>query len=323
LKNRDRALRLLAVGIVFITVIVETAHGEGIVRGVIPYAADVSPVLVPASIPVGDPSKYIEAAIWQRRHKQIVGSQSIRENTFSGFDDLSRHQQNRCGASSKRVIGSRREPAENLHPVLAHYMDSNAPAPIPVHESAGWKSTDSDFGWRIYMVHPDPRTLFGVERFGGNISLPFGLLCEFVSGIGLRECTVGNIFRPVGLVLGLDGKLMGICSSLPDFFQRLVRHIGGLLGSVGGSFHFVQLTGGIVSVSTRDDNQQHRARGLDTLRPICFLLIAIIAAGGTVYSLVSAFDGGRRLLLYIPLSFVLLFIAFKFIHLGLHLLDPW
>lgn len=215
MKNRDRALRLLAVGVVFIAVIVEAAYAEGIVRGVIPYAADVSPVLAPASVPVGDPSKCIEPAIWLRRYKHIVGGQGIRENTLASFDGLSRHQQNRRRAGIDIEIGPRRERrAKKLHSVLAHYVDGNAPTPIPVEESARRGGADSDLDWRIYVIHADPRAFFSLERISGNISLPFSLLRESVSGIGLREC-------PVGLVLGLYREFVSVIAAVLNFTEGI------------------------------------------------------------------------------------------------------
>jgi hypothetical protein len=99
------------------------------------------------------------------------------------------------------------------------------------------------------------------------------------------------------------------------------RLLYGTLHRIGGPLQFMQLSCCIVRVKASDDNQHNRAYRLDSLRPIAFLLAALIAACGVVYSGVRAFDGGWKLL-FIPLGIIFMLIAFICIHHSLDLIDP-
>ena len=155
----------------------------------------------------------------------------------------------------------------------------------------------------------DPRALNYLEGWGSSI----------VDKIFFKDP-----IRPIWTSIHEAFRARSFCvyeSSL-DSYQGFSCDDIRILSGFGRPPHLVQLASRIIGVGPGDKYQQDRAHGFDTLRPICFLVIAVIAACGVVYSGCHAFDGGWRLL-YILVSIGLLFVAFKFIHLGLQILDPW
>ena len=139
--------------------------------------------------------------------------------------------------------------------------------------------------WGIRQIYPDPRPLYQSERLTGNLACSlrricgsFGLFSESVSSHSQGESLVGNVFRPVGLILGLDRQFVSVRTTLLNFLEGLVGSNGCAEGRLSCFLGSVSLSSGIERIKPSDEDQEDSARCLNPFWCFGELAAALVCA---------------------------------------------
>jgi hypothetical protein len=66
----------------------------------------------------------------------------------------------------------------------------------------------------------------GLNSLFRDVTRSPGLLSEFIGSSGLQECSVGQVFRPFGLLSRLDGQFVSVTPAFPHFFNHSLSRCG-------------------------------------------------------------------------------------------------